>query len=1029
MRLATSLLVLAVLAPVTARAQTSGTISGTVTAEDGRPIQGVSVNVTGTLLGRVTEANGRYTIVGVPVGTQTVVARRLGFAPQSRAVTVILGQTTTADFTLAVQAAILNDVVAIGYGNTSVRNLSGAVAVVSGTELKAEGVPLVTLSEGLAGKAPGIQVSSNSGIPGAGARVRVRGTASINANSEPLYVIDGVPVLQGSGSSTPTSNPLGSLEPSDIESVQILKDAASTAIYGSRGSNGVIVIETRHGRRGESGVDFEASYGMQTISNRIPVLSGPDFMTIVNESRTNAGLAALYTPAQIAAAPTYDYQNMMLRTAPQTTQAITFHGGESRLRYLIGANHTKVEGILINSRFTRYGGRLNLDSDVSERFRVGTTMMLTRTEQLNPSEENGALGNGGNGILAAMFFNPTSPPRDTVTGLWIKSSPGTSEQVPNPVANAREQTGRATNTQLFGTTYLQFDILSNLRLQTNLAGNFGFSNNYNFSPRTILSGGAAGTGSLSSGQSRDLTSSTTLNYNQRLGPGELELLGGFEAQTFYDEGLSGTETGLPTDATTIYDIGSSIQLGRGGSSLTEAALQSYLARVNYNIADKYLFMATARRDGSSKFGANNKWAFFPSASVAWRISEEGFMRDFTLIDDLKLRLSSGVSGNQAIGSYQTLSRLNSGFVSFGQTEVATLAPSATAPNPNLRWEKTTDVNVGVDLSILRNRITANFDVYRKTTKDLLFNASLPNTTGFSNQTQNIGSVKNRGVELGLSTVNIQGRDLTWRSTFNISANRSEVVNVGATTEACRADANVCQTVTGRGITGAGATHILQPGQPLGTIYGFKVLGLWQQGDTCDLTATAQCTPGEYKLQDTNGDRVITNADRVRLGTGEPKFYGGFSNNVTFRRFSLNAFLNYQQGNKIVNGGLAYGCQGQMQLNERTCMLDRWTPTNTNTNIPRANNTRIRRVYSTLVEDGSFVRLSSLTLAYQIPDGLAPRMHSARVFVTGQNLWLHTNYSGFDPEVSSSGSSNTAPGVDAGAYPRSKVWNFGIAASY
>jgi len=1024
-----SLLALSVLFPATARTQATGTLAGAVTSEDGRPIDGASVTVSGTQLRAVTAATGRYTITGVPVGPQSVVARRIGFAYVTKIVTVSANQVTSTVFQLKEQAVSLDQIVSIGYTAASVKDLTGAVSVLSGDEVQATGVPLITLSVALQGKLAGLDVVSNSGLPGAGARVRVRGSGSINANAEPLYVVDGVPLLQGSGSDVPTVNPLASIDPNEITSIQLLKDAASTAIYGSRGSNGVFLIETRHGQRGESGVEVETSYGSQTISKRISVLDGPDFMRLVNEAQVNAGFTARYTLAQIAAAPTYDYEAMLLHSAPQMTQQITFHGGDKQLRYLVSGNYTKQDGIELNSDFSRFGLRLNVDDDFSRRLRIGTSISLTRSESNAPSEDRGAIGNSTNGVSSAMIYNPTTPPRDTITGQWIKSSPETSLQVSNPLANVSEQILRNTNMQLFGTMYAELDLSSEARLRSTFSGNFGFASTDWFAPRTILAGSPAGLGSLSTSQSRDLTSTTTIDLLRTLGPRSLDLVGGFEVQTSENESLTGNENGLPTDATTVFALGSSVTPVRASSSQTASALLSFFTRANYGIADRYLFSVSARRDGSSKFGANNKWAFFPSAAFAWRISNEAFMQRQRIFSDLKLRLSTGVAGNQAINPYQTLSQLTSGFANFGGSEIATVTPSSTEPNPNLKWEKTTDRNVGVDAGFLDGRLTITLDAYQRTTNDLLFDVGVPQTTGFGDQLQNVGSVSNRGLELSIKTVNVSRHAFVWRSVLTASMNRSEVTDIGAGSEACRRDVNACPTIRGRGIQFAGDTHILQVGQPLGAIFGYRVLGLWQPGDTCNLRVATACTPGEYKIQDTNGDGAITTADRVILGTGEPKVYGGFGNSLVYGSFSLDVFFTFAGGNKLINGSLYYGCEGLMQGNERSCMLDRWTPTNMSTDVPRPNASRSRLVYSSVVEDGSYVRLQTVALGYELPARLVPRAHSIRIYLSAENLWLRTRYSGFDPEASSAGSNNTTPGVDAGAYPRAKSWNLGARVAY
>lgn len=1000
------------------------TVRGTVRGSGAAgPLEGVTVALAGTQFGTVTRADGRYSISGVSAGTYRLEARRLGYARLDTSIVVRDGEDAVVDIALRATATQLDAIVTIGYGTTTRRDVTGAVASISQSEFKVPATPTVTLSSALQARAPGLQVISNTGLPGGGARVRIRGTGSLNANSEPLYVIDGLPAAQGTGSSNPQANPLMSIDPNEIESIEILKDASSTAIYGARGANGVVLISTRRGQRGESRTTVESSYGMQSISKKIDVLGGREFMELSNEARRNAGQSPLFSEARLGSAKTYDWPSMMIRDAAQQNHSITVSGGEQRLRYMLSGNLTEQEGIEIGSDFQRYGARLSLDGDITSRFRIGTTLSLTRVARNAAAVENGSLGNSANGIQAAMQFSPFTPPRDSLTGAWIKTSP-TTEPVPNPVANASELTDLNTTSRLLGSARLEFDITPELRLSSTFGGNGQFDKIHWFAPRTILAGGVAGSGWIFSDETRDLTNETQLTYRQeKIGPGALNLLGGFSVQKFYSEFVQGNGSIFPVDNFNVFNLGSGAQLGTSSSGVSEAALLSYLGRAHYNIADRYLLTVTGRYDGSSKFGANNKWAFFPSIAGAWRLSDEPFLRGIGTVSDLKLRVSYGQVGNEAIARYQSLSALGIAWYSSGGTEIAGLAPSSSMPNPDLRWEQKTELNVGVDAGFLDDRITVSLDGYQSKTQDLLLGVSLPVTTGFTNQLRNIGSVQNRGVELSLHTVNINRPRFSWRSSFNVAANRNKILDMGTQ------DSILLAPRTG-GFFSPAQTHILQEGKSISSIYGYVVSGLWQQGDACYYRVRNECTPGEIKIVDLNGDSLLTAAgDRRILGTGDPKFYGGLSNAVSFGPFSLDAFINFVQGNKIVNAGAAYGCMAIGQANERRCVLDRWTPTNTDATVPRANISRPRRLYSTIVEDGSYIRLQSLTLGYQIPRRFVPRMEAAQLFLTGQNLWLSTDYTDFDPDVNSMGGDARFGGTDIGAYPRTKTWNLGARLSF
>src|SRR5205809_2116310 len=1012
-----------------ARRQT-GSIVGTVRdAATNTPLLNARVALVGTRFSVETRADGQYTIADVPPATYRVRARLVGYVPAEASVTVQDGQQAVVDIALQQSPIELNPVVAIGYATVEKHDLTGAVSSLSANEFKAGAAPIVTLTTGLQAKAAGVQVTSNSGLPGAGLRVRVRGTGSISANSEPLCVIDGIPAEQGSSSSDPKSNPLMSIDVDGIEAIDVLKDAAATPSYGARGANGVVLITARRGQVDRSRVTVETNYGFQRLAKQIPVLTGPEFMQFANEAAANAGLAQPYTAAQRAAAPTYNYPSMMLRTcdtwrycaaAPQASSALSFSGGNQGLRYLISGNYAAQDGIELGSDFRRYGVRLNLDGTVSPRFRLGSSLSVTQVTRNAPRVENGSLGNSANGIQAAMQFAPFAPPKDAA-GNWIKTSP-TTEPVPNPIANALELTDLNTTARLLGSVSGEFEVTPDLHLRSTLGGNFQFNKIHFFAPRTVLDGGVGGAGWIFSEEIRNLTNEHTVTYRRDLGPGNVDLLGGFSVQTFYGENIRGDGATFPTDETNVYNLGTGSQLLPASSGVGKSAILSYLARANYNIGGKYLVTLTGRYDGSSRFGANNKWAFFPSAAVGWRISDEPFMQSQSLFSDLKLRVSYGQVGNQAVNPYQSLARLGVAWYSSGATEIPALAPGGGMPNPDLKWEEKTELNVGVDASLLNNRVTLSLDAYHAKTTDLLLSVPVPSTTGFSSQLRNIGSLQNRGVELSLSTVNVQRGDMTWRSTLNIAANRNKVLDLGGQTEILLAPR------TGNFFSPA-ETYIIRVGEPLGSIYGYQVNGLWQQGDQCYLKNPKDCTPGEYKIADMNGDSTITAADRVILGHGDPKFYGGLSNTLTYGRISLDLFLSFNYGNNIINAGNAYGGLAIGQANERAIVLDRWTPTHTDTDVPRANAARPRRLYSPLVEDGSYLRLQTLTLGYELPPRLIPGAETTRLFLTGQNLVTFTHYSGFDPDVNSMGGDPRFGGIDIGAYPHSRVWNFGVSVTF
>lgn len=1022
-----TLFVVTLAAPAAAQSP-QGRITGIVTSsEAGRPLEGARVVVTGTRLGAATRADGRYVISGVPTGTYQLRASMLGFAPRTTAsVTVTAGGSATADFRLEPQAQTIEQVVVTGYGTSSRRELTGAIASVSGEDMTVKAAPTSAISNALQGKAAGVQVTTNSGVPGAGASVRVRGTNSITANSEPLYVIDGIPAAQGARSSDPTFNPLNSIDPNDIESIDVLKDASATAIYGARGANGVVMVTTKHGPRTGGQTSIESSYGQQTVSKRLKALNGPQYMQLRNEAYVNAGRAAPYTDAQIASASSYDYPSMMLQDAPQQSHTVSFAGGDERSRYLLSGNAMSQKGIVVNSDFQRYGARLNLDREMSKRFRVGTNVSMNRSQQGLNRTENGGIGAGANGILAAMNFDPTLAPRNDA-GLWnLKATLG--EQLDNPLANALEIQNPRRVSRLLGSGYGEFAVTDALRFRSTVGTNFATERTPEFRPSTSPAGAQfQGFASVYSNQGVELTNENTLNYRHAFLGSEVDLLGGASIQRSNFEDQYSEATTFPNDAFAFNNLGAGKTRTGIGTNAVDWTILSYFGRSAFNVRDRYLFTVTGRADGSSRFAVNNKWAFFPSAAFAWRAIDEPFMRNRTAFSDLKFRVSYGVTGNQAINEYQSLARLGTVFVPVGKNnEAVALSPSGAAANPNLKWETQNQANVGVDAGFANNRILMSVDAYQSRTHDLLLDVPLPRSSGFSSQLQNVGSVMNRGVELSVTTVNTTSDRFNWRTSFNVSANRNTVQDLGGR--------DFIDPGTSRYgfFIGNMSSHIVQVGQPIGSFYGFQVNGIFQQGDVCPIASPRpgiDCVPGEYNVADANGDGKIDQSDRVILGRSEPKFYGGFTNNLSSGAWSLDAFVNFSQGNKAANIGRTWTELATGFLNESDRVLNRWTPTNTSATIPRANNGRPRWLYSPMVEDASFVRLQNVTLGYRLPAlGMLP-VQSARVYVTGQNLFVLTRYTGFDPEVNGIGGDPRLPGVDVGAYPRARSWNTGLAVTF
>ena len=1014
-----------------------GRIAGRITvAQAGTAIGDVNVSVVGTRLGARTDEQGRYIIGGVAPGVYQLRVVRIGYAPLTVPdVRVTEGTTAIADVQLTPQSTRLNEVVVVGYGTQRRAEVTGAVASIRGADIETPAAPIPTLSGALQGKAPGVQVVSSGGLPGGGISVRVRSTNSLGANSEPLYVIDGQPAMSGTSSGDPTQNPLVTLDPNDIESIDVLKDASATAIYGSRGANGVVLITTKRGERGRDRFELQTSVGQQEISRQISVLNAQQYRTLRNEALVNAGLPAQYTAEQVENASTYDYQSMIVQTAPQVNHSLNFSGGDDRTLYLISGTMMDQDGIILGTEFRRYSGRLNLEREFSTRFRTGTNLSVARIRSNLSQVENGQLAGGSRGILGAMVYDPALPVRDPATGRYIMRAT-LAEFVNNPVATANELVDERNETRFLGNVFAEYDLgelVDGLRIRSNLGNNIWTAFNPGYSPSYIYQGsGTNGSANIWQGRANEWVNENILTYNRpNVGPGTLELTGVFSAQKNQFNWTNMNITNFVVEQPQWWNPGAGQNPPTVSGDVWETALLSWTGRVNYNLLDRYLFTLTGRRDGSSVFGRDNKWATFPSASAGWRLSEEPFLKGrLGAVNDLKLRLSYGRTGNQAVGPYQSLSQLIPFTTGVGGVLQKGYAPNpGVAPNPNLKWETTDQLNAGVDLEILNGRIGLTADAYRSETNDLLSYVTPPLTSGFTSSLQNIGAIENRGWELGLTTENWDGARFSWRSSFNIAQNRNRVVSLGAGREYLTTGADRWGWALG------GDSHIIRPGEPLGSIYGYRVLGIWSAEDAanaCDLAdprPTLDCVAGELHIQDVNNDGQITDADRTIIGRADPKFYGGFTNNFTYGPFSLEAFINFTLGNDVVNASNAFLRNSTGALNERTDVLNRWSEDNTDTDIPRANSNRKTLLYSTLVEDGSFARLQTLTFGYRLPANLVPRTQDVRLYVTGQNLWLWTDYTGFDPEVNSLNGNPATRGLDVGAYPRARVWNVGLNATF
>lgn len=1008
-------------------------ISGKVTDPSGKPLVGVSILRVGEKKGVSTDLNGSYTIT---VSDNTILHFSfVGFT----SVDIPVKNKLSIDVVLTPQVTALNDIVVVGYGTQQRRNITGSVSSVSSRSF--ENQSLAGLDQAMAGQAAGVQVSQTSGTPGGGVTVRVRGTGSISASNEPLYVVDGFPV---EGAYNRDLNPLSTINPNDIESIQILKDASSAAIYGSRGSNGVVIITTKRGKSGQTKISFDSYYGIQKVAHKIDMLNASDYATFNTEARNNGWVDAggnasdpnSVRPDKFKIPPMFanpstlgagtDWQDAVFQTAPMQSYQLSASGGNDNTQFLVSGNYFGQEGIVIHTNFQRYSFRFNLDSKVSSKLKIGFSLAPSYTHNdVLPVEDQVFTG----GILgSALAMPPTIPvfnPDGSYTSQLATSIYNTGV-VDNPVAIASKIKGGTTAIRTLGNIFAEYEIIKDLKFKTLFGVDYFDARSNFFSPSDLGRAGVMAPvipiGNAST--SRDLTwlNENTFTYDKTFNHDhKLNAVVGFTSQKAHSENAYLSGINFPND---LVQTLNAAQISSGGTGVSEWSLLSYLGRLNYSYQSKYLVTATLRRDGSSRFGENNKWGLFPSGSIGWNVAREKFLINSKMISDLKFRASYGLAGNNAIGNYNSIGLLSSDRYVFGAgtgTIVNGLQPFSIS-NTELGWEVMRQLDLGVDLSVLKNRLSLIVDYYDKTTSNLLLNVPVPASTGFANALENIGKVSNKGWEFTLSSKNFVNT-FKWNTDFNISFDKNKVLALGI-----KGDPII---VTSPSFSPQ--THITQIGQPLASFYGYQAIGVFR--DQADLNASphvAGAHPGDLKFKDVNGDGIISALDQTTIGTNHPDYTFGITNNFSYKDFELTVLIDGAQGFQVLNGarrniGLVSGSYS------RSDVLGRWqSPANPGDGTtPRANTAptggNVSFVSSLLIEDASFVRVRNINLRYHLPKSIIGRspLQNASVFFSVQNAFTFTKYKGYNPEQSLNGASSLTPGVDFNGYPIARVMTFGI----
>jgi TonB-linked SusC/RagA family outer membrane protein len=968
-------------------------ITGTITDIHQKPLEGVTINVKGTAVVSTSDAKGKYSIT-LPANGEALTFSMIGFIPQER----LIGSATVINIELKEFVAELDNVV-IGYGVMKKSDVTGSLSRIKSEEITA--FPTTNIVQALSGRATGVQIIQNSGSPGSAISVRIRGTNSIQGSNEPLYVIDGFPI---SGNPTMLNN-------ADVESIDILKDASATAIYGSRGANGVVLITTKKGSKsGGTRVSYEGNYTVQSMRNKLKLMSPIQYAEFYNEYSKNAGLPPYFSATDLQAFAEMgagtDWQDLVTQKAPMHNQNLSVEGGNERTQYSIGLGFLGQEGIAINSNFNRYSIKSTLNHQINDKFNTQGSIYLTRTSTLGSTG-----GNAGRGstLFSGMLSMPASiNPYDDKGNFTVPlvQNPYISNVLTNPLNYLYAQTNQGKANRVLANlavTYKPFPDLS-IRISGGLENTDSRQDDYT-TRKFYNSNGSA---SVSTSQYTSLLNENTATYNKKFGVHSFTLLGGFTMQNFITTTLGASGNTFVSDTQETFNLGAADIFNPSSSSYSKKFLLSYLGRLNYDYDNRYLLTLSFREDGSSVYSPGQKYGFFPSGAIAWRVSNENFMKDISWISDLKLRAGYGATGSQAINPYTTLNLLSTGKTVFGNALFTTYAPGTRLPS-NLKWETTYQTDFGLDLALLNNRIQFTADYYVKNTKNLLNTVQLPLSMGYITTLQNIGEMQNKGIELGANIDVLSSEsEFKWNLGVNISFNRNKVIKLYNG-----------QEILANNISVGGFSdyiNILREGQPLGIFYGYI-----QDGYTAI---------GDFKYKDLSGNGTIGTEDRTYIGNPNPKYIYSLNSNFSWKGFELSAYFLGSEGNDIFNAtkvGAAVDITQILNLPEEQ-YLDHWTPQNTNAKYPGAIALKDIRTSNRWVEDGSYLRLKNIQLAYNLKgDQLKLKWpKSAQIYVSGQNLITWTKYSGFDPEVSTYMSENSImPGIDQFAYPSSKSVTMGV----
>ncbi len=993
-------------------------VTGTILDSNDRPLPGASIVEKGTSNGTQSDFDGNFELQ-VTDENAVLVVSYIGFATQE----ISLSGQSTINVSLQEDAANLDEVVVIGYGTQKKSDLTGAVGSVKAEELAER--PAASMNQAMAGKVAGVNVTSGSGRPGGRTVVRIRGNTSVSIANTPLYVVDGV--ILNSVSLPNGSTPIDYMNPNDIESIEVLKDASATAIYGARGANGVILVSTKRGSATGGRVNYDVDFSLATLPKKLELLNSEEFLRVEEIAYANAekfdpaGWAGgAYTDPRLKRTdprlfdsegnPLYntDWQDEAIRAAFGQNHQLSFTGGNEKGNYGLFMGFRDEEGLIVESWLKRYSGRFTLDTDINDWLKVGGSLSYNDQNEKQVDQ----LGGGGITTMRQVFEALPIIPVRYEDGSWGSNYdyPGM-EGGGSPVAVANDRRYFLKTQTVLGNFYSNIALHKNLQLRTTIGANIINQRNDYYGGRDLrYIAQPDGAAYVNNSRYNSWQFENYLTYNKDFdSDNSLTAMLGLSWQHIDEFGSTASTRGFADDFYGFNNLGAGSNPQTPTSSSIAYGLNSYFGRVNYNYKNKYLLTLTGRADGSSKFGPENQFAFFPSAALAWRISEEDFLSQNETISNLKLRASYGATGNSEIPAYRALAGLQSGTVIFDGDRAAYSIPQRMA-NPDLKWEKTEQVDAGLEVGLLNNKIGLEIDVYRKLTSDMLLDAPVPSTSGFSNVYRNVGSMENKGIEISLNTINVDNEVFGWNSNFNISINKNEVV-----------------ALSGGSDIFLGST-LIRVGEPVSTFLGYIDEGTWNT-DEADQAAIYDRLPGDIKYRDLNNDGAINSDDRAIIGKGIPDGFGTFSNTFRYGNLELLVDLQFQYGNSIMYRDEHSAEDRQTIANSFKTVLNAWTPDNQDTHIAQIR--PIAAGYDTnndsgKLKDASFLRGRNLMLSYNFKPELAQRLHlnRLRLYTSVQNFFVATKFPGYDPE-SSNGGGTFDQGFSLYDYPRPRTFVLGL----